>query len=65
MVKIVPVTVKGTFDIQRKGSLRINRGKRVKLIINKVIDPKTLPREEVKKLNETVRDAIEEAYKSL
>ncbi len=65
MVKIVPVTLKGTFDIQRKGSLRINRGKKVKLIINKVIDPKTLPREEVKKLNETVRDAIREAYKNI
>jgi 1-acyl-sn-glycerol-3-phosphate acyltransferase len=62
MVKIVPITVKGTFDIQRKGSLKMSRGKKVKLIVNKVVDPKLLSRDEIKKLNDTVRGIIEESY---
>ncbi len=65
MVKIVPITVKGTFDIQKKGSLKISRRKDIKLVINKVIDPKDLSREEIKKLNETVKGIIQETYEKI
>jgi len=60
---IVPVTVKGTYDIQRRGSIWMKMGRSVKLIIDKPIDVKEFSMEERKMLDIKVKRIIEENYR--
>ncbi len=59
---IVPVTIKGTYDIQRRGSITTKMGKTVKLIISKPIYVKDMEVAEIKKLDKIVRDIIVENF---
>jgi 1-acyl-sn-glycerol-3-phosphate acyltransferase len=60
--KIIPVTLKGTYDVQRKGQLRMNSNKQIKLIIGKVVDTKDYDREGLKNIHNIVRDIIVKNY---
>jgi len=60
---IVPETVKGTYDIQRRGSVLVKMGRRVKLIIDKPINVKEFTMEERKVLDIKVKKIIEENYR--
>lgn len=60
---IVPITVKGTYDIQRRGQLAMKRGRNIKLIIDKPIDVKDFSQEERKSLDRDVKNIIEENYR--
>lgn len=60
---IVPITVKGTYDIQKRGKLSMNMGRTVKLIIDKPIDVKNYTKEERKTLDMEVKNIIEENYR--
>lgn len=60
---IVPVTVKGTYDIQRRGKLSMKMGRKIKLIISKPIDVKKCTKEERKILDVKVKKIIEENYR--
>ena len=60
---IVPVTVKGTFDIQRRGSILMKMGREVKLIIGKPIDVRKFTPEERKILDRKVKGIIEDNYR--
>ena len=44
-VRIIPITIIGTYDIQSKQSLKIHSGKNVKVIVDKPIDYKNLVNE--------------------
>lgn len=61
-VKLIPVTIKGTKDIQVKGSLKIQKAK-AKMIIDNPIEVKDLSREELKELNIKVKEIIEKNYR--
>ncbi|BDU49509.1 lysophospholipid acyltransferase family protein [Haliovirga abyssi] len=61
-VKLIPVTIKGTNNIQVKGSMKIQKAK-VKIIIDNPIDVKELDRTELKELNVKVKDIIEKNYR--
>lgn len=60
---IVPVTVKGTYDIQRRGKLSMKMGQKIKLIIDKPIHVKNCSRDERKILDVEVKKIIEENYR--
>ena len=60
---VVPMTICGAIDIQRRGSVAVSRNKKVKLIIEKPIDVSILSDEEKKNLNNIVRDKIIDNYK--
>lgn len=64
-VKILPVTIKGTYDIMNKNRFYIRRGRTIKLIIGKTIDIKELDREELKEINSKVRNEIIDNLKSV
>ena len=55
---IVPLTLKGTYDIQPRGTLKMARGKKVTLIVDEPIFVKNLSKDEEKVLATTVRDKI-------
>ena len=57
---IVPLTLKGTYDIQPRGTLKMARGKKVTLVVDEPIFVKNLSKDEEKVLATTVRDKIEE-----
>lgn len=59
---IVPMTVCGAFDIQRRGELSVHRNKKVKLIIEKPVYVSELSQEERKNLSSTVRDIVAKNY---
>jgi len=61
--KIIPLTIKGTYDIQRKGSSKIQRNKIITLVVGKVIDTKELDRPQLKGLNIEVENIIRETFK--
>jgi len=62
---IIPLTIKGTFDIQKKGESTMRRGKNVKLFIDNPIHVDQLTREELKELDKVVRDIIAKNYESI
>ena len=59
---IVPMTICGAINIQKRGSIAVSRNRKVKLIVEKPIDISILSDEEKKNLNNTVRDKIIENY---
>ncbi|WP_372713196.1 lysophospholipid acyltransferase family protein [Ilyobacter sp.] len=59
---IVPVTIKGTYEIQRRGSAITKMGKTVKLIVSKPIYVKDMSVAEIKKLDKIVRDIVVENF---
>lgn len=62
---IVPVTIKGTYNIQKRGTLRMNRNQKVTVIIDEPIYVKKLSKDEVGVLNKTVQNIIENNYNSI
>lgn len=62
---IVPLTLKGTFDIQRRGDLRMKRGKKVTLVVDNPIHVDLLDRDELKNLSNTVKTIIEDNYRDI
>lgn len=56
-IPIVPVTIKGSVDIMKSGSLRIHPAK-VDVIFSPVIDPEAYPEKETKRITEDVKNAI-------
>jgi len=60
--KIIPITLKGTYDIQNKKSIRIFKNKNVKLIIGKVVDTKDYDREGLKNIHNIVKEIIVNNY---
>lgn len=62
-VKIIPVTLVGTYDIQKKGSLKITSNKNVKIIIDKPIDLEKICEDDEKNIQEIVNNIIKENYK--
>lgn len=59
---IVPLTLKGTFDIQKRGQWRMSRGKSVTLVVDEPIHMDTLTKEEIKGLSSRVSDIIKNNY---
>ena len=62
---IVPLTLKGTYDIQPRGTLKMARGKKVTLIVDEPIFVKNLSKDEEKVLATTVRDKIVENFEKI
>lgn len=56
--KIVPVTINGTYNVQKKGSLKVKGNKNIKIIIGDPIDISVLEKPEIKELDNKVRDII-------
>ena len=56
--KILPVTISGTYNIQKKGSLKVTANKNVKIIVDEPVDLSKLTRPEIKELDNKVRDII-------
>lgn len=61
---VVPLTICGAINIQKRGSIAIHRNQKIKLIIEKPIDVSKLSDEEKKNLNTTVRDIIVKNYEN-
>ena len=59
---IVPMTICGAINIQKRGSIAVSRNRKVKLIVEKPIDISILSDEEKKNLNNIVRNKIIENY---
>lgn len=57
-VKIIPVTIDGTYKIQSKGSLKVKANKNVKMIIGEPIEIASLNKSDIKELDNKVRDII-------
>lgn len=57
-VKIIPVTIKGTYEIMNKHKFYIRRGLNIVLTVGEVIDTTQLQTEELNKINDKVRDEI-------
>lgn len=62
---IVPLTLKGTYDIQPRGTLKMVRGKKVTLVVDEPIFVKNLSKDEEKVLATTVRDKIVENFEKI
>ena len=62
---IVPLTLKGTYDIQPRGTLKMARGKKVTLIVDEPIFVKNLSKDEEKVLATIVRDKIVENFEKI
>ena len=60
--KIIPITLKGTYDIQNKKSIKMFKNKNVKLIIGKVVDTKNYDREGLKNIHNIVKEIIVNNY---
>ena len=66
-VRIIPITIIGTYDIQSKKSLKIHGGKNVKVIVDNPIDYKNLRKEEQKQIHKSVNEIVKnnfEKYKN-
>ena len=61
-VRIVPITIIGTYDIQSKQSLKIYSGKKVKVIVDKPIDYKNLERNNQKKIHIIVNEIVKSNF---
>lgn len=64
-VKILPVTIDGTFFIMNKNNFFVNRGKTVKLKISKTINLKEIERYKHVNINDFVKKIISENLKSV
>ena len=64
-VKILPVTIKGTYEIMNKNKFYIKRGRSIKLIVGRPIDIKELHKDELKGINSKVREEIVNNLKSV
>lgn len=62
---IVPLTLKGTYDIQPRGTLKMARGKKVTLVVDEPIFVKNLSKDEEKLLATIVRDKIVENFEKI
>ena len=62
---IVPLTLKGTYDIQPRGTLKMARGKKVTLVVDEPIFVKNLSKDEEKILATIVRDKIVENFEKI
>lgn len=60
--KLIPVTIKGTYETLNKVDNKLHFGQEIKLIIDEPIETKDLDRERLKALNEEVRQIIVENY---
>ncbi len=60
--KIIPITLKGTYDIQNKKSIKMFKNKNVKLVIGKIIDTKDYDREGLKNIHNVVKEIILNNY---
>lgn len=62
---IVPLTLKGTFDIQKRGEWKMKRNQLVTIIVGEPIYVDSLSNDEIKELSTKVREIIEENYKKI
>ena len=62
---IVPLTLKGTFDIQKRGEWKMKRNQLVTIIVGEPIYVDSLSNDEIKELSTKVREGIEENYKKI
>lgn len=62
---IVPLTVKGTFDIQKRGEWKMKRNQLVTIVVDEPIYVADLPKEELKELSTRVREIIENNYNKI
>ena len=61
-VRIIPITIIGTYDIQSKQSLKIYSGKKVKVIVDKPIDYKNLEKNDQKKIHIIVNEIVKSNF---
>lgn len=62
---IVPLTLKGTFDIQKRGEWKMKRNQLVTIIVGEPIYVDSLSNDKIKELSTKVREVIEENYKKI
>lgn len=62
---IIPLTLKGTFDIQKRGEWRMKRNQLVTVVVDEPIYVSSLSKEELKDLSTTVREIIENNYRKI
>ena len=62
-VRILPITICGTYEVQNKKSLKVKGNKNIKVIVDKPIDPANLPIQEQKNIHKIVNDIIRENLK--
>lgn len=62
--RVLPVTIKGSKDILKSGEYIIRKANSVKIIIDELVDSKTLTIEENKNINEYIKNIIETNYQS-
>lgn len=62
---IIPLTVKGTFDIQKRGEWKMKRNQLVTIVVDEPIYVADLPKEELKELSTRVREIIENNYNKI
>ena len=56
--RILPITIDGTYDIQKKGSLKVTANKNVRMIIGEPIKTEGLDKASIRELDTKVRDII-------
>lgn len=64
-VKILPVAIKGTYNVWRKGEKQIRKTDVITLYVDTPIDISKFDREELKSINEKVRTIVEEDFKTI
>ncbi len=64
-VRILPVTIKGTYDVMNKHAFKIHKGKKVELVIGKSYVTEGIKKEEKNKIHKEVREKILLNYGSL
>lgn len=62
---IIPLTLKGTFDIQKRGEWKMKRNQLVTIVVDEPIYVSSLSKEELKDLSTTVREIIENNYRKI
>lgn len=62
---IIPLTLKGTFDIQKRGEWKMKRNQLVTVVVGEPIYVSSLSKEELKDLSTTVREIIENNYRKI
>lgn len=62
---IIPLTLKGTFDIQKRGEWKMKRNQLVTVVVDGPIYVSSLSKEELKDLSTTVREIIENNYRKI
>ena len=62
---IIPLTLKGTFDIQKRGEWKMKRNQLVTVVVDEPIYVSSLSKEELKDLSTTVREIIENNYRKI